>query len=97
MLFVHCVLPFARLLDKRFDTETKTICTQTPIEAIPLDEKNHYDNKLLSDANHFAPSCVHFKEKKLSVFRCIDEDPAPQCLIEKALARGTEVCKEYVY
>ncbi|XP_071864059.1 uncharacterized protein [Bombus fervidus] len=76
--------------DKGFDTETKTICTQTPIEAIQMDEKNLYDNKVSTDANHFAPSCVRFKEKQLSVFQCIDEDPAPQCLIEEALARGNE-------
>ena len=65
------------------------------MEAVRLNEKNLHD-EAATDANHFGPSCVYLKQKQSSVF-CIDEDPAPQWLIEEALARGTEVCKEYVY
>ncbi|KAK9309987.1 hypothetical protein QLX08_000601 [Tetragonisca angustula] len=68
--------------------KTKTICTQTSMEAVRSNEKNLHD-EAATDANHFGPSCVYLKQKQSSVF-CIDEDPAPQWLIEEALARGTE-------
>lgn len=65
------------------------------MEAIQFNEKNQ-DNKVESDMNQFPP-CIYLKQKKSSAFWYIDEDPAPQWLIEEALASGTEVCKEYVY
>ncbi|XP_043523784.1 major antigen-like isoform X2 [Frieseomelitta varia] len=79
------------VVDKRIDVKTKTICTQTSMEAVQSNEKNLHD-EAATDANHFG---VYLKQKQSSVF-CIDEDPAPQWLIEEALARGTEVCKECV-
>ncbi|XP_043800240.1 myosin-2 heavy chain, non muscle-like isoform X3 [Apis laboriosa] len=74
--------------------ERKTICTQTSIEAIQFNEKNQ-DNKVESDTNQFSP-CIYLKQKKSSAFWYIDEDPAPQWLIEEALASGTEQTKEKI-
>lgn len=74
--------------------ERKTICTQTSIEAIQFNENK--DNKVESDTDQFSP-CIYLKQKESSAFWYNDEDPAPQWLIEEALASGTEVCKEYVY
>ncbi|CAD1471464.1 unnamed protein product, partial [Heterotrigona itama] len=90
-LAISPVRDYFRPRNSKIDMKTKTICTQTSIQS---DEKNLYD-EAATDANHIGPSCVYLKQKQSSVF-CIDEeDPAPQWLIEEALARGTEVCKEY--
>ncbi|XP_076749059.1 uncharacterized protein LOC143422370 [Xylocopa sonorina] len=72
--------------------ETKTISTQTTIEAVHSKEKTVRDSNVETDANHFVPSFA-FERKKLPTYWGVDEDPAPQWLIEEALARGEQRTK----
>ncbi|KOC66299.1 hypothetical protein WH47_07368 [Habropoda laboriosa] len=81
--------------DKKIDIQAKTICTQTSLQAIQLNEKNLQDKGIATDVNRFTSSCIQLEDKKSSAFWCTNNDPAPQWLIEEALNREAEVCKEY--
>ncbi|CAK9809610.1 hypothetical protein ANTQUA_LOCUS6093 [Anthophora quadrimaculata] len=77
-------------IDRKIDTETKTICTQTSEQTNQLTQKNFQDKMVTTDVNNFTSSRVELEKKESSGFWCTYDDPTPQWLIEEALNRGTE-------
>ncbi|XP_076664968.1 uncharacterized protein LOC143367228 [Andrena cerasifolii] len=75
---------------QKLDTETKTTFTQTSTTAIQSDENTTKVSEARTKVNHASTSGTHLELKKSSAFWNIDEDPAPQWLIEEALNRETE-------
>ncbi|XP_076179007.1 uncharacterized protein LOC143152594 [Ptiloglossa arizonensis] len=70
---------------KKIDTETKATFTQTSATVLlQPNEQILQINEKKSNVN------VYLEQKKSSTFWSIDEDPAPQWLIEEALNRDTE-------
>ncbi|KZC03853.1 hypothetical protein WN55_00031 [Dufourea novaeangliae] len=79
------------VLGQKIDIETKTTFTQT--SATDIEPRNI---QITEEARNVYPTssrCVYLQQKKSSTFWSVDDDPAPQWLIEEALSvmnRGAE-------
>ncbi|XP_053976505.1 citron Rho-interacting kinase-like [Hylaeus volcanicus] len=69
---------------QKVDTERKTTFTQTSSTVLPPSKKFLPVDDQPTNIN------AYFERKKSSTFRSVEEDPAPQWLIEEALNRMTE-------
>ncbi|XP_034195414.2 uncharacterized protein LOC117611558 [Osmia lignaria lignaria] len=79
----------ARLIaGERTNTQTKIASTQTSIDFAQTNEKNLQITEAISNV-YRSSSCVCFERKRSTEFRGVDEEPAPQWLIEEALNRGS--------
>ncbi|XP_076230769.1 uncharacterized protein LOC143176966 [Calliopsis andreniformis] len=75
---------------QKVDTKMKTTYTQTSAIGTTINEKTSKFNELKTNIDCGPVSYTDSERKRSSAFWNVDEDPAPQWLIEEALNRGTE-------